>query len=279
MKRRNEEFLRKLRTLFTLLAVFELSTFSSLMFFAHRYSTLSPYQKLVKMSPTEIECPDTDATIEFVQLLSEYVMVISEDEASYGVATFKVEDDIYIFGHENFKEIGGLVVKVNKDDYYGIDSSNLIAEVVEDTEMGVIAKQCKEDIREYANIPVAKNVQLGEAYMLLRDESGNLCKYAITIEAFKEDQGIFLYSSSEIQFCKGMSGTPIVQNGEIIGVHFASMEDHEVGVARIIWELEIVHPKYWWYSLMSDESSSLIFTKKIIIMSNRRIIILVYINS
>lgn len=198
----------------------------------------SPYEKLVKSSSNSIEC--TTTTIDSVELLSEYVLIVSEDSATSGVASFQTDDKIYLFGHQVSEQVGSFVVKVDKSNNR-IDTSNLIGEVISNTENGVVAEQ-RRNIREYSSIPIAKTAQLGEAFMIGRDENGDICEYDITIEAFKEDQSMFLYSSSEVQFGDGLSGSPIIQNGELIGVHFASTEDGKIGVGRIIWDLEIVLP-------------------------------------
>lgn len=198
----------------------------------------SSYDKLVKSSPKSIKC--TTTTIDSVELLSEYVLIVSEDSATRGVASFQTDDKIYLFGHQVSEQIGSFVVKVDKSDER-IDMSNLIGEVISNTDNGVIAEQ-RGAMREYSSIPIAKTAQLGEAFMIGRDENGNICEYDITIEAFKEDQSMFLYSSSEMQFCNGLSGSLIIQNDELIGVHFASTEDGKIGVGWIIWDLEIVLP-------------------------------------
>ena len=198
----------------------------------------SPYEKLVKSSPNSIEC--TTTTIDSVELLGEYVLIVSEDSATRGVASFQTDNKIYLFGHQVSEQVGSSVFKVDKSNNR-INTSNLIGKVISNTENGVVAEQCR-SIREYSRIPIAKTVQLGNAFMIGRDENGDICEYDITIEAFKEDQSMFLYSSSEVQFYEGMSGSPIIQNGELIGVHFASTEDKKIGVARLIWDLEIVCP-------------------------------------
>lgn len=196
----------------------------------------SPYEKLIKSSPDSIEC--TTTTIDSVELLGEYVLIVSEDSATRGVASFQTDNKIYLFGHQVSEQVGSFVVKVDKSNNR-IDTSNLIGEVISNTENGVVAEQ-RRNIREYSSIPIAKTAQLGKAFMIGRDENGDICEYDITIEAFKEDQSMFLYSSSEVQFDNGLSGSPIIQNGELIGVHFAGTEDGKIGVGWIIWDLEIV---------------------------------------
>ena len=198
----------------------------------------SPYDILVKSSPKSIECKTT--TIDSVELLSEYVVVVSEDSATRGVASFQTNNKIYLFGHEVSEQVGSLIVKVDKSNNE-LHTSNLIGEVISNTKNGVIAEQ-RRNIREYTSIPIAKTAELGRAFIIERDDNGNICQHAITIEAFKEDQSMFLYSSSETQFYNGQSGSPVIQNGQLIGVHFASTENGKIGVSRIIWDLEIVHP-------------------------------------
>lgn len=199
----------------------------------------SPYDNLVKSSPDSIEC--TTTIIDSVELLSEYIVVVSKETeiGTTGVAAFQTDDKIYLSG-EFSQQAGSYVVKVDKSNKE-LEDSNLIGEVISNTDKGVIAKQ-RRNIREYSSIPVAKTVQLGKASMIGRDEKGNICEYDITIEAFKEDQSIFFYSSSEIQLCKEMGGFPIIQNGKLIGVHFGTAEDGKIGAGWIIWDLEIVLP-------------------------------------
>lgn len=203
----------------------------------------SPYDKLVSSSPKSIQC--TTATVDSVELLSEYIVVvpkISKDSkvlATEGVASFQIDDKIYLFGYPISEAIGSRVVKIDKFNPK-LERSNLIGEVISNTDNGVIAERSN-TIREYSSISIAKTAELGEAFIVERDENGDICKKSITIEAFKEDQNIFFYSSSEVQFGGGLGGYPIIQNGELIGVHFGSTEDG-IGVGRIIWNLEMLLP-------------------------------------
>lgn len=196
------------------------------------------YDNLVQPSPKSIEC--TTETIDSVELLCEYILLVSGDYSIYGVASFQTDNKIYMFGHQVSQPIIKSDVKVIKYNRKS-DYSNLIGEVISNTEKGVIAEQ-RQTIREYSSIPIAKTAQLGEAFILGRDENENICEYKINIKKFKDDQSIFFYSSSEIEFCGGMSGSPIIQNGELIGVHYGCTEDGKIGAGRIIWDLEIVIP-------------------------------------
>ncbi len=200
-------------------------------------NAISPYDKLAKSSPKNIKCDTT--TLDSVDLLAENVLIVSDDSITHGVASFRINDSIYMLGHKTPESVGSFVVKADKSNK--IETSNLIGEVVSNGEDGVIAKQLRA-IREYSSIPIAKTVQLGDAFIIGRDEEGSICRYAICIDAFKENQNIFLYSSSEIEFINGTSGSPIVQNGELIGIHYASTDDGKIGVGKIIWNLDIVHP-------------------------------------
>ena len=148
----------------------------------------SPYERLVKSSPDSIEC--TTTTIDSVELLGEYVLVVSEDSAARGVASFQTDDKIYLFGHQVPEEVGSFVVKVDKSSNR-IDTANLIGKVISNTENGVVAEQ-RRNIREYSSIPIAKTAQLGEAFIIGRDENGDIFENDITIEVFKEDQSMIL---------------------------------------------------------------------------------------
>ena len=196
----------------------------------------TPYERLVKKSPQSVK--STTTTIDKVTLLSENIILVSGTLGTRGIATFETDGKIYLMGHLVRQPVGSFVVKVDKTNNE-IEASNLIGEVISNTENGVIAVE-RRSIREYETIPVAKSAHLGEAFILGRDEEGNIKEYPINIEAFKEDQNMFFYSSSEIEFCEGTSGSPIIQNNELIGVHFATMQE-EKGCAWLIWNLDILN--------------------------------------
>lgn len=199
------------------------------------------YDMIVKATPESITA--TTPTIDSVKLLCENIMVVAETTATKGVATFETNGEIYALGHQAAEPVGSFIVKIDPSNDE-IESSNLIGRVISNTENGVIAEQCQ-TIREYSSIPIAKTAQLGEAFILGRDSEGNIHKYSIFIEAFKEDQSMFFYSSSEVRFEEGLSGSPIVQNNELIGVHFGHVDNEESnkkGAGLIIWDLEILNP-------------------------------------
>ena len=208
-----------------------------LFFFSFCSTKTTQYERLVKESPERVK--STTTTIDKVTLLSENVLIVSETSAVRGIVTFETDEKLYLMGHLVRQPVGSFVVKVDATNN-DIDVSNLIGEVISNTEDGVIAEK-RRSIREYQTIPIAKSAHLGEAFILGRDDEGNIKKYSISVEAFKEDQNMFFYSSSEIKFCEGTSGSPIIQNNELIGVHFASTEDEEKGCAWLIWSLDILN--------------------------------------
>lgn len=201
------------------------------------------YEDMLATTPDSITC--TTQIVDNVVLLNEYVELVLEDyeksgKCIGGVASFETEGKIYMFGHGIPEECTNYVYKVDK---FGdtIHTTNLMGYVISNEEDGVIAKEVSK-IGEHSTISVAKTVQLGEAFILSRDDEGNICEYPITIEGFKEDQNLFFYSSSEVQLGKGWSGSLIIQNNELIGVHFGLTTGNEKGAGRIIWDLEIMHP-------------------------------------
>lgn len=230
-------------------------------------ANLTTYDDVIKASPNSITC--TTTTIDNVVLLGEYVAIvsnISEKSGVYtvGVAPFETNGNIYMFGHRMEDEVGSSVFKADRASQY-IYSSDLIGTVISNSVNGVVAESDL-PLTEYSTIPIAKTIQLGDAFLLERDYEGTTYKYPITIEAittlgedqslllessqteeletFDRNQSVFFFSSSEIDLCEGMSGSPIIQNNELIGVYFGSMEtdDGKRGIAWVIWDLDIVHP-------------------------------------
>lgn len=228
---------------------------------------LTQYDNMVKSSPNSITC--TTSTIDNVVLLGEYVLAVSDDDkvdgtCSAGIASFAVNGNIYMFGHEIEEEIGSSVFKSNRDNNQ-LYSSNFMGTIVSNANNGVIAKSSS-SLTEYSTIPIADTIHLGEAFLLERDYEGNIYKHPITIdafvtlddeqsllfnspeseelEAFDKNHTVFFYSSSEIDFCEGQSGSPIIQDDELIGIHFGmtDTDNGERGVSWVIWDLEIVHP-------------------------------------
>ena len=205
---------------------------------------LTPYEYMLATTPDSITC--TSQIVDNVVLLNEYVELVSEDyekSGNYigGVASFETGGKIYMFGH-------GIPEEYTNYDVYKVDkfgdtiyTTNLMGYVISTEEDGVIAQEIFK-IGEHSTIPVAKKAQLGEAFILSRDDEGNICEYPITIEGFKEDQNSFFYTSSEVQLGDGWSGSLIIQNNELIGVHYGCTFENGNGMGRIIWDLEIMQP-------------------------------------
>ena len=199
------------------------------------YTEETMYERIVKESPEEIHCAST--TADNVTLLGEYIAIVSENGAGIrGVASFEKDGKIYLFGHSIEKPIGSLVFKVGKakDE---IKLSNLMGEVISNDKNGIIAEEYQK-LGEYSTIPIAKSIRLGEAFLVERDDEGNIHQYPITIEAFSQEKDMFFYSSPEMQIENGISGMPIVQNNELIGVHYGRTKKRDIG--RIIWNLDMV---------------------------------------
>ncbi len=205
---------------------------------------LTPYEYMLATTPDNITC--TSPIVDNVVLLNEYVELISEDyenSGNYigGVASFETGGKIYMFGH-------GIPEEDTNYDVYKVDkfgntiyTTNLMGYVISNEDDGVIAQEIFK-IGEHSTIPVAKKAHLGEAFILSRDDEGNICEYPITIEGFKEDQNSFFYTSSEVQLGDGWSGSLIIQNNELIGVHYGCTFENGNGMGRIIWDLEIMQP-------------------------------------
>lgn len=209
-------------------------------------------------------------TIDSVTLLAEEVGVASNTDnvetASNGIASFQTDEKAYIFGHWINNEVGSPVFKVSRTGKE-ISIGSHIGNVISNEDKGVVMKSYL-DVTEYPSIPIAKSIQKGEAFILKRDECGNIHKYPITIldiATLGEDNNksisismndletgelrtintghIIGYVSSEYDFGPGSSGAPIIQNDELIGVHFGNkyINNKNLGVAWVIWDLDIVN--------------------------------------
>ncbi len=221
MKRRTKAFLTILIILFCIAL--------------YCYFRATVYDRIVKASPEKINC--TNRTVESVTLMTEYVSVISKDgTGTRGVASFENNGKIYLFGHSIKEPVGSLAFKVEEFSNE-ITANDLMGEVILNEKNGVIVEQYQA-FREYTMIPIAKTAYLGKAYAVGRDNEGNICKYPITIEAFKEGSGVFFYNIN-MPLSNGVSGTPIIQNDELIGVHYGTTKNGK-GIGWIIWHLDIV---------------------------------------
>lgn len=221
----------------------------------------------VTVNPDSITC-ETE-TIDSVTLLAEEVEIAFTDAPEIkanGIASFQTNGKVYMFGHWITNKHGNPIFKIGRTgEEISLDTQ--IDNVISNEDKGVVVKSSL-DVTEYPSIPIAKSIQKGEAFILKRDECGNIHKYPITIldiATLGEDNSksisisindletrelrtintghIIEYVSSEYDFGPGSSGAPIIQNNELIGVHFCNkyINNKNLGGAWVIWDLDIVN--------------------------------------
>ncbi len=113
-----------------------------------------------------------------------------------------------------------------------LDKNEVKGEITENNECGIYGVLNEESVNEYYSkpIPVASKTEIktGEAVILNSSVDGNLKEYSVEIEAVnlnhkEADKGIVLRITDENLkdtaggIVQGMSGSPIIQDGKIIG--------------------------------------------------------------
>ena len=203
-----------------------------------------------------------------VTLISEFGLIRSPDysQRAVGVVSFKIGDVLYAVGHECYAQDMSLVYKIHPkfnvgtEDYVGrvslgnfAQNDILLGKVVYSGEDGVIISTNDLNTTEYQTIEVANKVVSGEAELLVRDETRKLNSYDITVKVVAErgrerlevcvtDQELLDKTGGIL---RGMSGSPIIQDGKLIGVlSHAYLKDHTQGKGQIIWEIDCIKEYY-----------------------------------
>jgi|GEM_PF-3928792 len=202
---------------------------------------------LVNPNPVEREVELMAETIIFFNPLNYYFAIAR--------ASFKSDGKIYAVGHAvapQYLYVADVYrampqVGVKNDDYSALFmTSVLIGQIEENNNNGVIITDNGNYAKKYSSFPVANEIYDGEAYFLIRNEQGKIRKIPINIEfiQYEGETHLSYYLEDEWLlsnggFQEGTSGSPIMQNGKIIGVHWATDNDDKLlGIAKVIWNTD-----------------------------------------
>lgn len=201
-----------------------------------------------------------------VELMAEFAAMKNSNNLAnaVGVVTFKMGDILYGIGHgtpldktEKYTayKINPLLIK-RSEDYLGSASyypycanEKILGKVLSDTESGMLLS-CDEVYEGgYQKIKIADKIVAGDAEIWIRDKNRNLKAYSITVDI------VILRGKASLDICvmdeelmemtngiiPGMSGSPIVQNGKLIGVlSHAYLDNPREGKAQIIWNIDCI---------------------------------------
>lgn len=203
---------------------------------------------------------------EDVTLVSEFVMVKdkNEEEKSISVVSFKVDNILYGVGHgSGFNEktkylaykIAPAFVRTT-DIKLGFVLDNqiystyeYIGKVIKDNDNGCIFSSEGLNEDNYTKISVADKIVSGDAKLIMRNNIGELQTYSVLVQIIKnkgrERLDVTITDEELIDktngILLGMSGTPIIQDGKLIGVIKATYIDEEYkGIGKIIWDIDCI---------------------------------------
>ena len=204
-----------------------------------------------------------------VTLISEFGLIRSPDythEMEIGVVSFKIGDVLYGIGHDcdvqNMSRVHKIHPKFNNGTENQVgrvslgdmaQNDALLGQVIYSGEDGVIISTKDLNTNEYQTIEVANKVVSGEAELLVRDETRTLNSYDITVKVVtdngKERLDICVTDQKLLEktggILQGMSGSPIIQDGKLVGVLSHVYEnDHSQGKGQIIWEIDCLKEYY-----------------------------------
>ncbi len=200
---------------------------------------------------------------EEVVLISEFGVLrnSNNNDLGVGVISFKVGDILYGIGHYSnlpedsslsvYKVIAKEILPSTKDNigeiFLGVNNINeedFIGRVIEDSDNGMLISTDQLDTKQYSTISVAKEIFQGNAELLMRDEEGKLQSYAISVKIasnFFEGKYLEICIKDEKLLAKtggivqGMSGSPIIQNGKLIGcITHVLLDDPQRGYGAFI---------------------------------------------
>jgi len=203
---------------------------------------------------------------EEVTLVSEFVMIKNEasNSKSVGVLSFKVGDVLYGVGHatgldENetysVQRITPVFIRRTEQSLgkvlWSFHNLNDISfgTVIRDSDDGLVVNCNNFNDQEYSKIGIANEIISGEAELLMRDKESKLQSYSVTIEIVVEKGQERLDISITDERLKektegiipGMSGSPIIQNGKLVGVVSETyIYEQYKGKGKIIWNIDCV---------------------------------------
>ena len=203
---------------------------------------------------------------EEVTLVSEFVMIKGKtnNHQSVGVLSFKVGDVLYGIGHAtgldkeetySVQRITPVFIRRTEKSLgkvlWSLRNLNDITfgTVISDTNDGLVVDCTNFNEQEYSKIGIANEIASGKAELLMRDKEGKLQSYSVTIEIVVERGQRRLDITITDERLKektegiipGMSGSPIIQNGKLVGVVSETyVREQYKGKGKIIWDIDCV---------------------------------------
>lgn len=199
-----------------------------------------------------------------VVIMAEFGLVKNSDneEGGIGVVSFKVGNELYAIGHEILAEdISNLsVYKVLPTFEPSIKNQigsvfkngsmeELLGKIIKNSNDGVIISVKEMDVKKYPRVAIAENIFSSNAELLMRDETGRLQNYSISVEIVednKENQLEINITDDRLLsktggIVRGMSGSPIIQNHKLIGVvTHVYLDKPWQGKGKIIWSIDCI---------------------------------------
>ncbi|MBE5821005.1 MAG: hypothetical protein E7311_00250 [Clostridiales bacterium] len=212
-----------------------------------------------------IEC--FNPIVDEVELVAEFASIkdIEDNSKGIGVISFKIDDYLYGIGHNakfnNTKKLSAYKILPNftysyKDNIgevtIGSELNEKMGTIISKDGNGIIVKSELLDNKSYSKIKVADKIFSGDAELLIRDETGKINYYSINIkinEKFKSTCFDITITDKKLLdkiggILQGMSGTPIIQNGKLVGILTGVYVRRPwCGKGKIIWDYDCIKIK------------------------------------
>lgn len=190
-----------------------------------------------------------------------------------GIISFKIDDVLYCNGHvmDDFAYKNEICAYLTPVEFYPSNEEargkiqprfenfseykDPFGKVIYNNYSGVLVSAENVNEKKYYSIPIANEILTGNATLLLRDEKGTLREFGVKIldEECGSVKNIFFFISPKDScwkdlvngFVPGISGSPIIQNGKLVGTIYGSKKDVNRGIARVTWNTSCIQDKLY----------------------------------
>lgn len=202
---------------------------------------------------------------EQVTLVSEFGLFKKEKGESerIGVISFKLGEKLYGVGHFSdldknseyfvYKTVPAFIRSSEEKLGFVLENKcypndELLGKVVKDSDDGVLLTSDGLKEQNYQKIDIANEIVSGNAQLIMKDNEDNLQTYSVYVDIIrnkgKDRLDITITDENLISktngILSGMSGSPIIQNGKLIGVVKATYLGEYKGIGKIIWDIDCV---------------------------------------
>lgn len=204
---------------------------------------------------------------EQVTLVSEFGLFKNKNENDedmrIGVISFKLGEKLYGVGHFSdldknseyfvYKTIPAFIRSSEEKLGFVLENKcypndELLGKVIKDGDDGVLLTAESLEEQNYEKIDIANEIVSGNANLIMKDDEDNLQTYSVYVDIIRNkgkdrldititDENLISKTNGIIM---GMSGSPIIQNGKLIGVVKATYLGEYKGVGKIIWDIDYV---------------------------------------